>query len=123
VRQNAQVVQAFMVAGSPGAIPSRFLKIEHIKNVRNYLQVVARRFIQLRCCCVLTCATNRSPSFTSTDHDNDRIIVAHVAAPHGARVCAPFGNATKKFKGRFEFLSLPFAVSRRCGHRATRSSS
>jgi len=29
------------------------------------------------------------------------------------RRSAPFGNATKKFKGRFEFYSLPFAVHAR----------
>jgi hypothetical protein len=43
--------------------------------------------------------------------------------PNVTRCARPSGTQTKKFKGRFEFISLPFAVAAAAFTGATRSSS
>jgi hypothetical protein len=43
--------------------------------------------------------------------------------PDATRCARPLGTQLKKFKGRFEFVSLPFSVSAAAFTGATRSSS
>jgi hypothetical protein len=68
----------------------------------------------------VSCVTNRSSSFTSTDPDDDLMMLPHVAAPHDTRFARPSGTQEKNSGAALEFVFLPFAVSRRCDHRGNK---